>query len=222
MLDAPRQRLSAGLYDLFMHPLEYLRLARIRRVLLPRATGAVLEIGAGSGVNLRYYKPETITSLTVSDRSDRSLLYRERGRRYLGEDNSVPLSTAVIDAQTLPFPDGSFDTVVATLVFCSVECAPCGFDEIARVLRPGGRYLFLEHVRPSRVVTARAVDRINPVWNLISGGCNLNRDTLKAIGEAGFTVTVGNSLNGGDHGLFVWGEALRPTEEGRALGQGAE
>ena len=202
MSDALAQRISAGVYDLFMQPLENLRLGRIRRVLLGRAAGEVLEIGAGSGVNLQYYQSESITSLTVSDRSDRSLVYQRR--------SSLPFTTAIIDAQTLPFPDNSFDTLVATLVFCSVDCAPCGFDELARVLRPGGRYLFLEHVRPSRTLAAWTFDLINPVWNRISGGCNLNRDTLRAIREAGFTVTVGDSVETGEHGVFVWGEATLP------------
>ncbi|TVR74027.1 MAG: class I SAM-dependent methyltransferase [Spirochaetaceae bacterium] len=207
MTDVVKQRVSAGVYDFFMNPLEYLRLSRIRRVLLARAAGEVLEIGAGSGVNLRYYRPDTIRSLTVSDRDDRTLLYRDRGRMLQENGSRLPFATAVIDAQTLPFPDNSFDTVVATLVFCSVECAPCGFEEIVRVLRPGGRYLFLEHVRPSRTLAARVFDAINPVWNRISGGCNLNRDTLGAIRDAGFTVTVGDSAERIEHGVFVWGEA---------------
>lgn len=217
MSDFVTQRVSAGIYDLFMHPLEYTRLGRIRRVLLGRATGDVLEIGAGSGVNLRYYDPHGIQSLTLSDRNDRSHVYRRRAERLGPEVSSIPLTTAVIDAQKLPFADNSFDTVVATLVFCSVDCAPCGFDEIIRVLKPHGRYLFLEHVRPARTVSARAADFVNPLWNRISGGCNLNRDTLQSIRSAGFTVTVGDSGNSSHHGVFIWGEG-QYLEDAKDLG----
>ena len=206
------QRLSAGVYDFFMQPLEQWKLNKIRERLLGLAGGEVLEIGAGSGVNLRYYDPRRVTSLTVSDRNDRTTLYRQRSYRITGTASGpgIPFNTARIDAQRLPFADNSFDTVVATLVFCSVECAPCGFDEIARVLRPAGRYLFLEHVRPRGTFSGRTFDLLNPVWNRISGGCNLNRDTLRAIRDAGFTLRLGTNgrTEADSHGVFVWGEGL--------------
>ncbi len=208
------QHIAAGVYDFMMQPLERWRLGKIRTALLGRASGDVLEVGAGSGVNLRYYDPRRLSSLTVSDYSDRLSLYRRRIERLGDGGWNVPVTTAQIDAQRLPFPENSFDTVVATLVFCSVDCAPCGFDEILRVLRPDGQYLFLEHVRPTDGVAARAFDFINPVWNRLSGGCNLNRDTLQAMRDAGLTVTMGE-LSGesgsswndsGRKGVFVWGE----------------
>lgn len=204
------QRSSAAAYDAFMHPLERFHLSEVRRALVGRARGDVLEIGAGSGVNLSYYDTNLVDRLTVSDRNDRTMIYRER-RERLGGGDDKPFVTARIDAQKLPFPDASFDTVVATLVFCSVECAPCGFEEIARVLRPGGRYLFLEHVRPARPFQARVFDWVNPVWNRVSGGCNLNRDTLKTIREAGFAVTVESPGGHDENGVFVWGEASLPV-----------
>jgi SAM-dependent methyltransferase len=107
-------------------------------------------------------------------------------------------------AEVLPYPDDSFDTVVATLLFCSVDCPPCGFDEIARVLRPGGRYLFLEHVRPEPAGMARLFDVINPLWNGFSRGCNLNRDTVAAIRRGGLTI---DQLHRDRNGVFVWGVA---------------
>lgn len=214
------QRAAAGTYDLMMHPLEHFRLRRIRKELIARAWGRVLELGAGSGINIRHYQPARVQSLTLSDRIDREMVYRSLLRRHLSGGNGIPLTTARIDAQRLPFADESFDTVVGTLLFCSVPCAPCGFDEIARVLRPGGRYLFLEHVRPSRRTYGRLTDWINPVWHRLSGGCNLNRDTVKTMREAGFSVrtshTGGKGRNGkgrndvADAGIFVWGEATPP------------
>ncbi|MFW5827776.1 MAG: class I SAM-dependent methyltransferase, partial [Alkalispirochaeta sp.] len=131
------------------------------------------------------------------------LVLRERVAR-LQPELSDRVATTRIDAQRLPFPDNSFDTVVATLVFCSVECQPCGFDEILRVLKPSGRYLFLEHVRPDHPVMATLFDAVNPVWNQVSRGCNLNRDTLVVLRQAGFQI----EWNVADrNGVFTWGAA---------------
>jgi ubiquinone/menaquinone biosynthesis C-methylase UbiE len=163
----------------------------------------VLEIGAGTGINLRFYDPGRVSHLTLSDLDDRRLVLGERVRRDRPE-LAGRVTVTRIDAQRLPFPDGAFDTVVATLLFCSVECPPCGFDEIARVLSPEGRYLFLEHVRPEHPRLARVFDSINPLWNGVSRGCNLNRDTIGEIGAAGFTITRKRRDR---NGVFVWGEA---------------
>jgi len=194
-------------FDLFMAPLERWKLHRIRHALVPRAAGDVLELGAGTGVNLRYYDRDALSSLTLSDRDERRRVLTERIGRL-----SSPLRERTrvdrVDAEVLPFADGSFDTVVATLLFCSVDCPPCGFDEIARVLRPGGRYLFLEHVAPVRPGTARVFDLVNPVWNTVSRGCNLNRDTLAEMERGGFTFE--SIHRDGDDGVFVWGVAIPP------------
>lgn len=197
------QRLSASLFDAAMAPLEAGRLRRIRRSLLGSAAGSVLEIGAGTGINLGYYHPGRVSHLTLSDLDDRRLVLSERVRRDRPElDGRVTVTR--IDAQRLPFPDGAFDTVVATLLFCSVDCPPCGFDEIARVLAPDGRYLFLEHVRPEHPHLARVFDSINPLWNGVSRGCNLNRDTVREMEVAGFAIARKRQDR---NGVFVWGEA---------------
>ncbi|MFW6228549.1 MAG: methyltransferase domain-containing protein [Alkalispirochaeta sp.] len=201
----------AGGFDLFMAPLERWKLHRIRRALIPRASGEVLELGAGTGVNLRYYDRDTITSLTLSDRDERRRVLTERIGRL-----SSPLRERTrvdrVDAERLPFDDNSFDTVVATLLFCSVDCPPCGFDEIVRVLKPGGRYLFLEHVAPVRPGTARVFDWVNPVWTTVSRGCNLNRDTIGEMERSGFTFE--GIHRDGDDGVFVWGVAYPPGKVG--------
>jgi len=200
------QHIAAGFFDAGMAPLEWRHLRRIRRELLSDATGSVLEIGAGSGVNLAYYPMNGISHLTLSDIAEREQVYRRRYgalRRKWGAD--LPeLSVVTLDATRLPFDDGSFDTVVATLLFCSVECPPCGFDEIRRVLKPGGRYLFLEHVRPEHPQLQRTFDVVNPLWKRLAGGCNLNRETLSAIVEAGFTIRRRDQAG---QGVFVYGEA---------------
>jgi ubiquinone/menaquinone biosynthesis C-methylase UbiE len=202
------QRLSATLFDAAMAPLESGRLRRVRRSLLRGAAGSVLEIGAGTGVNLRYYDSRRVSSLTLSDLDDRRLVLTERVRRDC-PDLEGRVAVTRIDAQRLPFSDGAFDTVVATLLFCSVECPPCGLDEIARVLAPGGRYLFLEHVRPEHPRLARFFDSINPLWNGVSRGCNLNRDTIREMEIAGFTLARKRQDR---NGVFVWGEARHDPE----------
>lgn len=200
------QHVAAGFFDVGMAPLERRHLRRIRRELLAEAAGSVLEIGAGSGVNLAYYRMDQISHLTLSDIEERDQVYARRFaalRRRWG-DRLPELSVVTLDATRLPFDDGAFDTVVATLLFCSVECPPCGFDEIRRVLKPGGRYLFLEHVRPEHPRLQRTFDFVNPLWKRLAGGCNLNRETLSAIAEAGFTIRRRDQAG---RGVFVYGEA---------------
>ncbi|HSP18369.1 MAG TPA: class I SAM-dependent methyltransferase, partial [Myxococcaceae bacterium] len=132
------------IYDRFLRGTEDAGLAHWRRELLRSARGEVLELGAGTGGNLALY-PEGLTRLVLSepDRHMRTMLQRKLGSRR---------DVEVIDsaAESLPFPEGSFDTVVATLVLCSVEEPARALAEIHRVLRPGGAFLFLEHVGARR------------------------------------------------------------------------
>lgn len=204
-MNALVQRASAAIFDAFMAPLESFRLRRIRGRLLGHAQGAVLEVGAGTGVNVAYYDSARLDSLTMSDLDDRQVVLGERIAR---EQPALAhrASIARIDAERLPFPDDSFDTVVATLLFCSVACQPCGFDEIARVLKPDGRYLFLEHVRPDHATMATVFDVVNPLWNQLSRGCNLNRDTLATLRQAGFEIEWKSADR---NGVFIWGAALQ-------------
>lgn len=210
-------RITAVGFDLFMAPLERWRLRRIRSLLLLHASGDVLEIGAGTGVNLGFYDATRITTLSLSDRDDRRHTITRRIQRL---DPQLQRATeiTVIDAQRLPYPDNSFDTVVATLLFCSVDCPLCGFDEIQRVLRPSGRYLFLEHVLPKRSGSAWLFTQLNPVWNTISRGCNLNRETAKDLQRAGFTLDP--LYEEGDDGVFVWGVAHPPVSGSPRSGNG--
>jgi ubiquinone/menaquinone biosynthesis C-methylase UbiE len=157
-------------------------LASMRRGLLGEASGNTLEIGAGTGANLAYY-PGSVTALTVTE-PDTSML--RRLQRTAGE---CPTQATILRAaaEDLPFEDGSFDTVVCTLVLCGVDDQPRAVREIRRVLKPDGRLLCLEHVRSTDARVARRQDRIN--WfNRMTAGCECNRPTLDTLQREGFAV----------------------------------
>src|SRR6056297_2745090 len=141
-----------------MIPLESLHLAEMRRWLLPRATGTVLEVGAGTGAALEYYDHQLVHSLTLIDQEVRPLLDR-RAAEFSARTEVLKLSV-----ESLPFGDERFDTTVSNLVFCSVENPLKGLRELYRVLKPGGRHLFMEHVRPGDPFRGRLFDRLTPAW----------------------------------------------------------
>jgi len=170
-----RRRVFAALYDTVSRGSEAAGLRNERRQLLASAEGATIEIGAGTGLNLDHY-PESVTRLVLVE-PDRHM--RERlHRRAEGLGRGVEISDAA--AEHLPFEDATFDTAVVTLVLCSVPNQETALAEIARVLKPNGRFLFLEHVRSDDANVAKWQDRIRPVYHSLAG-CNPNRETLAAI-----------------------------------------
>ncbi len=174
-------RLFAALYDRLGAAAERAYMGERRARLLSEARGAVLEIGGGTGANLPYYR--NLERLVVSEPDP---YMREKLRPRLAEAR-VPVEVSDADAQALPFADGSFDAVVATLVLCTVPDQRAALAEVRRVLRPGGGLLFIEHVR-AEGGTARWQDRIEPLWRRLLAGCHPNRDTVAAIEETGFRV----------------------------------
>jgi ubiquinone/menaquinone biosynthesis C-methylase UbiE len=174
----------AALYDRIMRPIEDGCLADWRGQLLAPLSGRVLEIGAGTGKSLPAY-PSAVTSLTLAepDRHMRALLRREV------ESRGVEADIVDAPAEHLPFPDGSFNAVVSSLVLCSVNDQADVLKEIRRVLAPEGRFVFVEHVaatnRPRRLKWQR---RIEPVWRRLVGNCHLTRSTEDAIASCGFTL----------------------------------
>jgi SAM-dependent methyltransferase len=153
-----------------------------RRKLLAPAEGRVLEIGAGTGFNLPHY-PASVTELVVTDRLDGML--RRAQKRAAATGREIEVARAA--GESLPYEDGSFDTVVASFVLCSVDEQDAVLGEFRRVLKPGGRYLFLEHVRSDDPDLARRQDRYEGLWKTVCFGCRCNRDTLPRI-EAAFQV----------------------------------
>jgi ubiquinone/menaquinone biosynthesis C-methylase UbiE len=178
-----RSRFFAMTYDRQMTKVEKAGLRAYREGLLAGAVGKVLEIGAGTGSNLRFYGP-AVESLTLTEPEIPML---RRLERKAGEQ--APAATVLrAPAEDLPFEDDCFDVAVSTLVLCGVDDQPRALRELRRVLRPGGQLLFIEHVRSGDTHLARSQDRMNGI-NRFVVGCDCNRPTLDSIREAGFTVT---------------------------------
>ena len=177
-----RTKFFALTYDRQIAKTESAGLRAMRERLLAAASGDVLEIGGGTGANLPCYGP-AVGSLTVTEPQPPMLRYLERNVRASRPGAKVLRAPA----EDLPFEDDSFDVAVSTLVLCGVDDQPRALRELRRVLRPGGRLLFIEHVRSDDPGTARLQDRMN--WlNRLVVCCDCNRPTLDSILAAGFTV----------------------------------
>ena len=176
-------RLFARGYDRAMAGSEEAGIRERRAALLAAATGRVLELGAGTGLNLAHY-PAGLRELVLSE-PEEPMLRRLAPRAAASAPHA---STVHARAEQLPFPASSFDTVVSTLTLCTVDELPAALAEVRRVLVPGGRLLFLEHVRADDARTARLQDRLTPIWKRIGHGCHPNRATVAAIEAAGFEL----------------------------------
>ncbi len=177
-------RVVAAAYDRSLAGSERAGLRERRRRLLADAAGRVLEIGAGTGLNLDLY-PTTLDELTLTE-PDESMA-RRLERRLRADGRHLRVIRA--PAERLPFDDASFDTVVSTLVLCTVSDPRAVLCELARVLAPGGRLLFLEHVRAQDPALARWQDRLHGPWLLLARGCHCNRPTADLLRASGLEVT---------------------------------
>lgn len=184
--EAPEHPIFARLYDRMLAAIEEAGLAEMRAQLLSEARGRTLELGAGTGHNLAHY-PAAVGELVLAE-PDPHMASRLRQR--LETDGAAPAEVTVTEAsaEELPYDDGSFDTVVSTLVFCTVSDPRAALAETRRVLAPGGPLLFLEHVRHPRRARAWFQDRLERPWGFFAGGCHPNRATGELIGEAGFRI----------------------------------
>jgi SAM-dependent methyltransferase len=178
---APRSARGTGaLYDLVLALGERRGMRALRGAVLARAIGSTLEIGAGTGLNVAHY-PDAVTELALTE-PDAEMARRLRRRAG---------ATAVVveaDAAALPLAGASVDTVVSTLVLCTVPDPAATVAELRRVLRPGGSLLFIEHVRAGTPRAARAQRRWARPWAAVAGGCRCDRDTLAILG-AHFDIT---------------------------------
>lgn len=181
-----RDRLFARFYDRVLAPLEHAGLRAWRAELLAGLEGTVVEVGAGTGANLAHY-PTTVERLVVTEPEPAMLAQlRDHLDRVAA---GIDVTARRAPATELPLADGEADAVVCTLVLCTVPDPEAVLAEARRVLRPGGRLVFLEHVadeqRPGRLRRQRWLDH---VWPYVAGGCRLTRRTEATIGAAGFTV----------------------------------
>src|SRR2546425_5563320 len=185
----------AAFYD------RYARLGAERRLTDPlreetagQAYGVVLEVGAGTGLNFSWYHPERVERVEAIEPDSAMLAY---ARERVGQA-SVPISLTQASVEALPFADASFDSVVVTLVFCSVEDSAQGMREIRRVLKPRGTLFLFEHVRSASPWVGRLQDALVPLTTRLFGNCHWNRDTARTVRDAGFQIThirqVGGAL----------------------------
>lgn len=172
----------AALYDPMNRLGERRMMEPLRRRTAGATKGRVLEIGAGTGANFPYY--QAVAQLVATD-PDPFMLRRARKR---GRELGLAAELFQCAGEALPFANAAFDTVVATLVFCSVTDQARALAEVRRVLKPDGTFRFIEHVRAQDGRVARVQDLLTPIWRRCSAGCHLNRSTIAAIAAAGFRI----------------------------------
>jgi len=165
-------------------------IAKQRARIVPRAEGRVLELGIGGGLNLAFYDPAKVTSVTGIDPSE--------GLRdvAMAAPRSPDLKVEILagTAETLGFEDHSFDTVVCTFTLCSVQAPAAVLAQARRVLKPGGRFLFCEHGLAPDPKVARWQRGLEPFWTPLAGGCHLTRPVGATITAAGFAIDEGQAF----------------------------
>jgi ubiquinone/menaquinone biosynthesis C-methylase UbiE len=175
----------ARVYERLSVRMDQAGVAEHRRILVAGLSGRVIEVGAGNGLMFAHY-PSTVTGVLAVEPEPRLRAAAETAAR------SAPVPIRVVDglADALPAGDGDFDAAVAALVLCTVPAQETALAELRRVLRPGGRLRFLEHVVAEQPGALRRVQRIADatVWPWLAGGCHTARDTAAAITAAGFAV----------------------------------
>ena len=203
-----RERIFAAVYDPLSARTEKRVGAELKRRLLADVSGRALEIGVGTGLSFTHY-PVAVELVGV-DPSEPMLRRARKRAADLGRD----VTFVAAPAETLPFPDDSFDTAVSLAVLCTVDDPSRALAEIRRVLRPAGRFVFLEHVRSGDPKTARRQDRLERPWGWIAGGCHPNRRTVEAIEDAGFELTELEQ-----HDIAEMPRLASPLVTGRAVAQ---
>ena len=178
-----------GLYSKYLFPriLDYVmrgdEMNEQRQLVLSEAAGKVFEIGFGTGLNMRHY-PDTVTSVTVADKNP--AMHKLAQRRIAA--SPLPVEHHVMDGQELPLDDASFDNVVCTFTLCSIPDVHKALSELRRILRPGGKLLFIEHGLSDDPKVAKWQNRLTPIQKMIGDGCRLNRNFAEIIRDADFHI----------------------------------
>jgi len=178
-------------------------LGQKRADLIPTAYGKVLEIGSGTGVNLQYYNPERVKHIVLSDMTLDFILHKKL------ENVALNYEIKAMDVESISYGDKTFDTIVVTLVFCSVKNVQRGLSELRRVLKDDGQIIFIEHVLPENEPMKGLFNILTPVWKHIASGCHLNRDFLQALEKASFETTKVSKFN---KYAFVSGKAYKKAK----------
>ncbi|NWQ42697.1 class I SAM-dependent methyltransferase [Bacillus sp. EB106-08-02-XG196] len=169
-------------YDIFMSPLEQRKFKRIRSELLKGASGKVLELGSGTGINFPLYdNVDTVIAIEPSQPMIDQSLSKQKSA-------VVPIEIVNASAENLPFEDCTFDTVVATLVFCTIPNVEMAINEVKRVCKPDGKILLFEHVKMGNATLSKMQESLTPFWKKVCDGCCLNRETLKAFSNQGLEI----------------------------------
>ena len=157
---------------------------RQRQKVVPLAEGRVLEIGIGSGLNLPYYDPTKVERVIGLDPAEAMLTYARRKSEHL----PFTVECLALEGERIPLERQSIDTVLVTYTLCTIPDAIAALEGMRQVLKPGGRLIFCEHGKAPDAAVQRWQHRLNPLWNRIGGGCNLDRDIPALIEGAGFRI----------------------------------
>lgn len=165
-----------------MRPLEQKYFARIRADLINEAKGYVLEVGAGTGMNFAYYSSaEKVIALEPNAEMARNSSHKANHAK-------IPIEVILGNAESMPFEDNTFDSIVGTLVLCTIPNPDIALSEIRRVCKNNGIVLFFEHVRLNNRYLGMLQDFLTPAWRHLCDGCHLNRNSLQLIRQKGFKV----------------------------------
>ena len=157
---------------------------KLRAQIIPQATGEVLEIGIGSGLNLAFYDPNRVTSITgVDPAAQMQALARTRA-----DGIDIPVEIIAVDVHGIHAPSNRFDTIVMTFTLCSIADPIAALTEMARVLKPNGRLLFCEHGLAPDLTVERWQHRLTPLWKPLAGGCHLDRNIPALLAAGSFSV----------------------------------
>ena len=178
-----------------------------RKKVVPLAKGVVLEVGIGSGLNIPFYNKNNIEKIIGLDPSEELNVLAKR----VADDNGIQIDFLINGAEDIELPDNSIDTILITYTLCTIPNLNKSMTEMKRVLKPGGKFIFCEHGIAPDINIIKWQRRINPIWGIFFGGCNINRNIPKIISESGFNISNLNQMYLPSTpkivGYNYWGEA---------------